>query len=104
MFLEKRQGARRFPADFAGQTRQTLANTLAVLGLAGAGPEHIVRMTWYVCDIDEYRTAVADNLRHPVIRALRQRGASLELPWRHWLCGTPHSRFLCSFPSCPDLS
>jgi enamine deaminase RidA (YjgF/YER057c/UK114 family) len=47
----------RFPADFAGQTRQTLSNTLAVLGLAGAGPEHIVRMTWYVCDIDEYRAA-----------------------------------------------
>jgi len=47
----------RFPADFAGQTRQTLANTLAVLALAGAGPEHVVRMTWYVCDIDEYRAA-----------------------------------------------
>ena len=47
----------RFPADFAGQTRQTLANTLAVLAVAGAGPEHIVRMTWYVCDVDEYRAA-----------------------------------------------
>ena len=41
-------------------------------------------------NIEEYRTALADNLRHPVIRLLRQRGASLELPWRHWLCGTPH--------------
>ena len=41
-------------------------------------------------DTDEYRTALADNLRHPVIQLLRQRGASLELPWRHWLCGTPH--------------
>jgi iron complex transport system substrate-binding protein len=39
---------------------------------------------------EEYRTVLADNLRHPVIRRLRQRGASLELPWRHWLCGTPH--------------
>jgi iron complex transport system substrate-binding protein len=39
---------------------------------------------------DEYRTALADNLRHPIIRLLRQRGASLELPWRYWLCGTPH--------------
>ena len=46
-----------FPADFAGQTRQTLANALAVLRLAGAGPEHVVRMTWYVCDIEEYRAA-----------------------------------------------
>jgi iron complex transport system substrate-binding protein len=39
---------------------------------------------------EEYRTALADNLRHPIIRLLRQRHASLELPWRHWLCGTPH--------------
>jgi iron complex transport system substrate-binding protein len=38
----------------------------------------------------EYRTALADNLRHPIIQLLRQRGASLELPWRYWLCGTPH--------------
>jgi iron complex transport system substrate-binding protein len=39
---------------------------------------------------EEYRTALADNLRHPIIRLLRQRGASVELPWRYWLCGTPH--------------
>jgi iron complex transport system substrate-binding protein len=39
---------------------------------------------------DEYKTAVADNLRHPVIGLLRKRGASIELPWRMWLCGTPH--------------
>ena len=40
--------------------------------------------------IDEYRTAIADNLRHPVLRGLRQHHASLELPWQLWLCGTPH--------------
>lgn len=39
---------------------------------------------------EEYRTVLADNLRHPAIALLRRRGASLELPWRHWLCGTPH--------------
>ena len=39
---------------------------------------------------EEYRTALADNLRHPAIGLLRRRGASLELPWRYWLCGTPH--------------
>jgi iron complex transport system substrate-binding protein len=39
---------------------------------------------------EEYRTALADNLRHPVIRQLRRRIPSLELPWRYWLCGTPH--------------
>lgn len=38
----------------------------------------------------EYRTILADNLRHPLIHWLRQRHASLELPWRYWLCGTPH--------------
>ena len=43
-----------FADSFAGQARQTLRNTLAVLALAGAGPEHVVRMTWYVCDIDDY--------------------------------------------------
>ena len=44
-----------FPAsDFVGQFRQTILNTLAVLSEAGAGPEHIVRMTWYVTSRDEY--------------------------------------------------
>ncbi len=41
-------------ADLAGQLRQVLLNTLAVLADGGAGPEHIVRMTWYVTDRDEY--------------------------------------------------
>jgi len=36
--------------DFPGQVRQALANIVAVLAEAGAGPEHIVRMTWYVLD------------------------------------------------------
>ncbi|SDE62637.1 RidA family protein [Kordiimonas lacus] len=40
--------------DFLGQYRQTLLNTLAVLKEAGAGPEHIVRMTWYVTSREEY--------------------------------------------------
>jgi enamine deaminase RidA (YjgF/YER057c/UK114 family) len=45
----------RFPAaDLAGQFRQILVNTLAILAEADAGPEHIVRMTWYVVDRDEY--------------------------------------------------
>ncbi|MCC6468265.1 MAG: RidA family protein [Alphaproteobacteria bacterium] len=40
--------------DFAGQLRQTLANIVAVLRAAGAGPEHLVRTTWYVTDKHEY--------------------------------------------------
>ena len=50
----------RFEAnDLPGQFRQVLLNTLAVLAEDGAGPEHIVRMTWYVTDIDEYRSNLA---------------------------------------------
>lgn len=49
-----------FPEGFADQFRQTLDNTLAVLAEAGAGPEHIVRMTWYVVDKAEYLAALRD--------------------------------------------
>ena len=45
---------------FAGQFRQTLANTLAVLAEAGARPEHIVRMTWYITDKQEYLGALKE--------------------------------------------
>jgi len=45
----------RFPAaDTAGQVHQALQNVRAVLDEAGARPEHIVRMTWYVTDKAEY--------------------------------------------------
>lgn len=40
--------------DFIGQCRQALANIVAVLREAGAGPEHVARMTWYITDRDEY--------------------------------------------------
>ena len=45
--------------DFVGQARQALANVVAVLREAGAGPEHIARMTWYVVDKDEYVASYA---------------------------------------------
>ena len=45
----------RFASDrLADQARQALANVVAVLAEAGARPEHIVRMTWYVTDKREY--------------------------------------------------
>jgi len=45
----------RFTAtDLAGQTRQALTNVLAVLACAGAGPQHVVRMTWYLVDRADY--------------------------------------------------
>ena len=40
--------------DFVTQVRQALRNVLAILAEAGAGPEHITRMTWYVTDKREY--------------------------------------------------
>ena len=46
--------------DFGSQFRQTLKNTLAVLAEAGGRPEHIVRMTWYVTDKQEYLRALPD--------------------------------------------
>lgn len=49
-----------FPDEFAAQVRQTLENTLAVLAEAGAGPEHIVRMTWYVVEKGDYLGALRE--------------------------------------------
>ena len=46
-----------FPDTFAAQARQTFANILRILAEGGAGPEHVVRLTWYVTDLDEYRSA-----------------------------------------------
>lgn len=52
--------------DFAVQFRQTLDNIVAALKAAGAGPEHLVRTTWYVTDKQAY------------LRQLKQVGAA----WR----------------------
>ena len=43
-----------FPKTFLDQLRQTLANLVAILREGGAGPEHLVRLTWYVVDVEEY--------------------------------------------------
>ncbi len=40
--------------DLVEQVRQALKNTLAVLAEAGAGPERVVRMTWYIIDKRDY--------------------------------------------------
>ena len=40
--------------DFVGQFRQTLLNIRDVLATAGAGPEHITRMTWFITDKQGY--------------------------------------------------
>ena len=59
--------------DFVAQARQALANVVAVLAEAGGRPEHLVRMTWYVVDRDEY------------LHALRELGAAYrEIVGRHY--------------------
>ena len=42
------------PGDFVSQVRQALSNIAAILAEGGARPEHLVRLTWYVVDIEEY--------------------------------------------------
>ena len=49
-----------FPDGFAAQARQLFSNMLAVLAEGGAGPEHLVRLTWYVVDLDEYRASARE--------------------------------------------
>jgi enamine deaminase RidA (YjgF/YER057c/UK114 family) len=51
----------RFTSDsFTEQVRQALLNVVAVLAAAGAGPEHLVRLTWYVTSRDEYLAALPE--------------------------------------------
>ena len=47
--------------DLVGQLRQVLLNTLAILAEDGAGPEHVVRMTCYVVDRDEYVASLTNG-------------------------------------------
>ncbi len=46
--------------DLVDQTRQALRNIVRVLAEAGARPEHIVRLTWYVVDKRDYMARNAD--------------------------------------------
>ena len=46
-------------SDFVEQAVQALRNTVTLLAEAGAGPEHIVRMTWYVTSRREYLDSLA---------------------------------------------
>lgn len=45
---------------FVAQLALALKNTVAVLAEAGAGPQHVVRMTWYVKELDAYRENLAE--------------------------------------------
>jgi enamine deaminase RidA (YjgF/YER057c/UK114 family) len=47
-----------FPASLADQLRQALRNVVAVLAEAGAGPEHVARLTWFITSRDEYHADI----------------------------------------------
>jgi enamine deaminase RidA (YjgF/YER057c/UK114 family) len=49
-----------FPDGFVAQARQTFLNIRAILAEDGADPGHLVRLTWYVVDIDEYVASLKD--------------------------------------------
>jgi enamine deaminase RidA (YjgF/YER057c/UK114 family) len=46
-----------FATGMADQVGQALANIVTLLAEAGAGPQHLVRLTWFVTDLRAYREA-----------------------------------------------
>ena len=78
---------------FLEQARQALRNVMAVLLAAGGGAEHLVRLTWYVTDTNEYRAnlqALGASYREIVgayypamalvgVAALLEAGAKIEI-------------------------
>jgi enamine deaminase RidA (YjgF/YER057c/UK114 family) len=79
--------------SFAGQLKQALENTVAILAEAGAKPEHIVRMTWFITDKKEYLASLREvgaayrdviGKHYPVmaaieIKGLMEPGAKIEI-------------------------
>jgi iron complex transport system substrate-binding protein len=73
------------------------ANLASVLGLGSGGQLPLEALVAHPPDvivltgaINEYRTAVAENLRHPALAALMQKRRTVTVPWRVWLCATTH--------------
>lgn len=69
--------------DLAGQVRQAFKNIVAVLAEAGAGPQHICRMTWYLADRREYLDSLKEigaayreilGKNYPVMTAIQVAG------------------------------
>lgn len=79
--------------EFAGQAEQALRNIRAILAEAGARPEHLVRLTWFVTDKAEYLASLNETgaayrrvigAHYPAmslieIRGLYEEGAKLEI-------------------------
>jgi enamine deaminase RidA (YjgF/YER057c/UK114 family) len=49
-----------FPADFTGQVRQALENIVRLLAEAGATPQSVVRLVWYVTDLAAYSESLKE--------------------------------------------
>jgi enamine deaminase RidA (YjgF/YER057c/UK114 family) len=49
-----------FPTGFVAQAAQTFRNIRAILAAGGAEPHHMVRLTWYVVDVEEYLAGLRD--------------------------------------------
>jgi len=54
------QGERLVSDDLVAQVRQALRNVVAILAQAGAGPEHVVRLDWFLADRVEYAARAAE--------------------------------------------
>ena len=50
----------RLAAGFVAQVRQALTNIAAILAEGGARPENLVRLTWYVVDMEEYLASLKE--------------------------------------------
>ena len=80
-------------SDLAGQARQALKNIVAILAEAGARPEHICRMDWFLADVKEYNASLKElgaayreviGKHYPVMTAVQvsgfvETGAKLEI-------------------------
>jgi iron complex transport system substrate-binding protein len=79
-------------------TAAGLDNHAARVGLGSGGALPLEMLAAHPPDLiilsgpaDEYRTVVAENLRHPALAAVLRDHASVLVPWRLWLCGTHHA-------------
>lgn len=72
--------------NLAGELGLGPGGQLALEVLAARPPNLIVLSG----PVSEYRAAIADNLRHPVLATIMREHTSVTLPWRLWLCATPH--------------
>ena len=72
-----------YPPDMASQVGTALKRIIRLLAEAGAGPEHIVRLTWYLTSRSEYEAAGSGD-RRGLARNPRQEFSALDLALHRW--------------------